>query len=303
MSILRNMRKTLGFSISHPLNRNRRLATVWNYFKWQITARLTPGPVIVRFVDETSIIVQPPGHSTLIIHTGLYDFEDMLFLLHFLRDDDLFADIGANIGIYSILSAGAAKANTIAFEPIPSTYKSLCRNIHLNALENRITPLNMALGSSKGKLSFTAGEGAQNHVIGKHDTVSSKDIDVNVEILDEVLKDQVPTAIKIDVEGFETEVFNGGKNTLENKELQVIIMELNGSGERYGYDENQLHKMIIDHGFGTYTYDPINRSLTSLGGKINKSSTNTLYLRNKEFCTTRIKNSKKYKIVSYDKSF
>ena len=43
--------------------------------------------------------------------------------------------------------------------------------------------------------------------------------------------------LKIDVEGFETEVINGGNKIITNKELKTIIIELNGSGGRDGYHE------------------------------------------------------------------
>jgi len=43
---------------------------------------------------------------------------DMGFLLHFLRKDDLFLDVGANIGSYTVLAGGAVGAKSISFEPV-----------------------------------------------------------------------------------------------------------------------------------------------------------------------------------------
>ncbi len=59
----------------------------------------------------------------------------------------------------------------------------------------------------------------------------------------------VPICIKIDVEGFETEAINGAEKLLNNPELQVIIIELIGSGTTFGYDETAIQKKLVLHGF------------------------------------------------------
>jgi thymidylate synthase len=56
------------------------------------------------------------------IYAGLHEFEDMAFLLHLLRSEDMFADVGSNIGSYTILASGVVGAKSVAFEPVPSTY-------------------------------------------------------------------------------------------------------------------------------------------------------------------------------------
>ena len=50
------------------------------------------------------------------IYCGLHDFEEMSFLMHFLRAGDVFADVGVNVGAYSMLAASVG-ARAIAFEP------------------------------------------------------------------------------------------------------------------------------------------------------------------------------------------
>ncbi len=60
---------------------------------------------------------------------GLHEFVDMAFVVHFLREGDLFLDIGANVGSFTVLAAGVARARSFAFEPIADTARDLRRNI------------------------------------------------------------------------------------------------------------------------------------------------------------------------------
>lgn len=56
---------------------------------------------------------------------GLFEFEDSMFALQFLRSQDTFLDVGANLGHYSILVSGIHNCSSIAIEPIPSTFQQL----------------------------------------------------------------------------------------------------------------------------------------------------------------------------------
>ena len=124
-----------------------------------------------------------------------------------------------------------------------------------------VKALNIGLGSTKGKLKFTKYHGTVNHVA----TENEKDtIDVEVNTLDAILSEQNPTLLKIDVEGFETEVLKGAVNTLNNKDLKALIIELNGSGNRYGYDESKIHQKLIGLGFKPYSYNPKLRELIEI---------------------------------------
>jgi len=112
-------------------------------------------------------------------------------------------------------------------------------------------------------------------------------IEVPVVTLDKVLGEgECPFLLKIDVEGFETEVINGAMATLARPELKAIIMEIKGTGARYGYDEQQLHDRLVSFGFSPYRYDGFVRQLTPLDNY--KGDHNTIYLREPETIRARI---------------
>ena len=123
---------------------------------------------------------------------------------------------------------------------------------------------------------------------------SSEAIVVQSIKVDELVKENV-VLMKIDVEGFETEVLNGMQNTLEDYELKGVVIELNGSGNRYGYDEKRIHQKLLGLGFNAYQYDPFERQLklvTDFGKH------NTIYLRDPDFIKKRISVAEKITVFS-----
>jgi FkbM family methyltransferase len=61
-------------------------------------------------------------------------------------------------------------------------------------------------------------------------------VKVAVSPLDEILERRIPKLIKIDVDGYESEVVAGGTEVFAGPDLQAVIMELNGSGMHHGFD-------------------------------------------------------------------
>jgi FkbM family methyltransferase len=278
---------TISFILRHPLNETRKIAALSRYIRWQVGSRILPGPVAVSFVDSTRLLLQPGMiGATGNVYCGLQEFEDMAFVLHVLRPGDLFADIGSNVGSYTVLAAGAAGANCVSFEPLPATFVHLLDNIRLNNLESKVTAKNIGLGASSGSLTFTSGLDAVNHVVAEREVVENS-IEVPVSTLDAVLSGSTLTLMKIDVEGFETEVLNGASETMQGSSLLGAVIELNGSGLRYGYDEEKIHQRMLGWGFAPARYDPLHRTLTILHSR-NTAMGNTLYVRNLESIRDRV---------------
>jgi FkbM family methyltransferase len=284
----------LKYIYNHPFNAENKMGGILKFFKWQINCLLNPYPILYTYTENARFIIKKGlAGATGNLYCGLMEYEDMAFLLHFLRSNDLFIDIGANVGAYTILASSEINAKTIAIEPVPSTYKNLMDNILINNIQEKVNALNIGLGSKNGKLKFTKSFDSVNHVATENETDT---IEVDIDTLDTILlKEQCPILLKIDVEGFETEVIKGADTTLLNKSLKAIIIELNGSGQRYGYDERQIHNKLLEHGFKPYNYNPKTRQLIELE---TFGTHNTIYLRDKEYVEERIKSARKIKIGS-----
>ncbi len=77
------------------------MGAVIRYIKWQVGSRLVPGDVIYQWINNSKVVARN-GETGITgnIYCGLHEFPDMAFLLHVLREEDLFVDIGANVGSY-----------------------------------------------------------------------------------------------------------------------------------------------------------------------------------------------------------
>lgn len=282
------MLRTIKFILNHPFTKGHRLTAFIGLLKWQISSRLSKQPIIYQFTKNSKLWVwKGLTGATGNIYCGLHEFEDMVFLLHLLRPNDLFIDIGANIGSYTILASAEVGANTIAVEPIPQTFEHLTQNIKLNNIGDKATALNIGLGKEKGVLEFTKTHDTGNHVA----TDTDKDvIKVNVDTLDNILEGKTPLLLKIDVEGFETEVLKGAVKTLDSPGLKAIIIELNGAGDRYGFDDNDIHLLLLANGFKVMRYAPFKRELTDA---VRNTTHNSLYVRDINFINNRLKHANK----------
>lgn len=280
----------LRAAAKHPVNRHRKFRAVLEYGFVQIAARLVPGDVCVEFPNRTRLLVPPHMKGAAhYITPRLCEFEEMAFVMHYLRAGDLFADVGANIGAFTILAAGVADANVVAFEASPDTYATLLSNVRLNDFQHRINAIHAAAGRTEGSAQFSIGLGTENCVTTN--SKSNNSISVRMTTLDKELAGKPPDLLKVDVEGFETEVFAGAANTLRDPKLKAIIVERNNLGARYGFDEEPLHREIRQRGFIACNYEPFQRRLFEVG---DGTGENIIYVRNLAAASERLSTARPF---------
>ncbi len=278
----------------HPAVRDNKVKAIWRYISWQIVSRLNFSEFIFKWIDDAVLVMK--RSEAMVTHnyyTGLYEFEDMHFLMRYVSKHDSFVDVGANSGIYTILAGKVLDIPTISFEPIKSTFSRLLQNVKINKIEDRVTLFNIGLSNQIDTLKFTSNLDATNHVSTNLTELGSGEEFVNVDTIDNILmrKNFKPTIMKIDVEGFEKEVLSGGYNLLQSQELRVILIELNDSGIKYGVTDEEVAGLIIQNGFIACDYDYKKNKLL----KINASRSvrqNTIFVRDIEEINSRLKDEK-----------
>src|ERR1700683_536380 len=103
---LDQIRNLALFFSEHPLTRDRPLGAWARFAAWQIRSRVKDEILIDWIGGQRLAVRRGMTGATGNIYVGLHEFADMLFVLHFLREDDLFLDIGANVGTYTVLGSG-----------------------------------------------------------------------------------------------------------------------------------------------------------------------------------------------------
>ncbi|AWG21474.1 hypothetical protein FFWV33_07960 [Flavobacterium faecale] len=238
---------------AHPLTRGNVVGALYRYISFNTIQSLSPRPRIYKWIGNLRFYAQK-GDAGIVanIYFKLFDYEDSMFLMDHLKPDDLFVDVGANVGHFSLLAAGVCGANVMAFEPIPTTFLKLKKNSELNALETKVSLFNLGLGDRNDILKFTKNRDVMNAVALEHELDV---LNAQVRTLDELLTGKTPTFLKIDVEGFEFNVLKGALKTLNSASLKYIIIELNSSSLRYGYSSKEIFDYLTLFNFVPITYD------------------------------------------------
>jgi FkbM family methyltransferase len=281
--------------LSHPLNSDRKLATIRRWLAWHLGSRLVPGPVLVPFVNDTRLVAAPGlANVTWNYYTGFAELEQMAFVAHYLRPGELFFDIGANVGIFSILAAATSGACCFAFEPHPATAALLRFNVRVNGLGDRITIVEAALGGSQGHAHLSDVHGPMNHILPAESGAGSRP--VRISTLDhEVAERGAPTLLKVDVEGYEHAVFEGGDKTLRNPRLGALVVEINRHSARYGVPRSAMFERIRAAGLVWVAYDPCSRQLhPKLGRDVDGTH---IFVRGLEAAAERLRSAPKLRVA------
>ena len=269
------------------------------FLAWQVAGRAHHGALVMDYVNGTRLMVRRHIGGRMHYVLGFGEFDDMAFTAHLLRRDEVFVDVGANIGAYTLIAATCAGAHCVAFEPVERIHHYLSRNVALNQLQSRVELFHSAVGAAAGELSMTAGMGEINHV--QRPGEAGDMVRVPVVTLDAFFAQRQPPAmIKMDVEGFETEVINGAAGLLRRQPPLALLLELSGGGERYGYDEMRLHENLLSFGYTPCRYAGMQRKLSPLqaGWRLGDSP-NMLYVRDVEEARRRVNEAPPFKLDRY----
>lgn len=154
--------------------------------------------------------------------------ETVAWIERCVQPGDVFCDIGANVGAYSLIAA-ARGAQVVAIEPSPTTFAALCRNIVLNGFEERVTPIHAALGPRTEVVRFafkSLDPGAADH---DGLTGGAEAFPLLCYRLDELVERfalPAPAHIKIDVDGAEAAVISGMTGLLAAEGVKSVLVEI-----------------------------------------------------------------------------
>ena len=217
-------------------------------------------PTVSLKVRGNTLYLNPDDKiiTRIMLSTGSWEpLETSLFLEH-VKEGDTIVDVGANIGYYTVLGAQAvgSSGRVYAFEPDPSSFGYLERNVEVNGYKNVVLE-QKALTNKPGTLRlYLATSNLGDHRI--YPTGDRAYVEVEGVTLDDYLEglERNVDFIKIDTQGAEVVILEGMRKTLERNRGVKLAVEFWPRGlEGFGYKASQLLAILQEHEFAIKDID------------------------------------------------
>lgn len=173
-------------------------------------------------------------------------------LLHILHPGDVFYDVGANRGLFTIMAARALGPSGVvyAFEPERTAFEVLQRNIALNELTN-VRAMPSALSDHNGSANLSpAADLIQTSRLVENASLGTYHVEIAT---GDSLALPVPAVIKIDVEGHEYAVLRGMTKLLAHENCRAVFCEVHPDVLPQGVTLSMIQDFVRSAGFGRTT--------------------------------------------------
>ncbi|MDI6854589.1 MAG: FkbM family methyltransferase [Deltaproteobacteria bacterium] len=196
-----------------------------------------------------------PAHRKTFFFGSYDERHEIEMVKRVLEEREVFWDVGANIGVYSLLAATLVKNNgrIVAFEPANIAYEMLLENIALNHFDN-ILPFKVAVADAEGEAvlfaaAHIADGGANLFSPGTEQTITQTCRTVT---LDKFSQDQQlpsPDFIKMDIEGAELAVLRGAELILTRDQPLLLIEMKDAVLKAAGTDKSLIQDILVKYGY------------------------------------------------------
>jgi FkbM family methyltransferase len=246
-------------------------------------------------MDGQKLFLDKEDSLMLSIKNNEHELTEIKYLKQIIKDGDTVLDLGANIGVYTLIFAKLVgkSGHVFAFEPDPLNFEILSKNVKENKHEN-VTLVQKAVSEKNDKIKLYVSK--RNHA--SHRIFDSEEkrnsIEIEVITLDtyfEKIKKPI-NFIKIDVEGVEGATLLGASNIIKNSKDLVIMMEYFPKWiKKYGMNPEEILNLLIDKKFKLFNISQIQRKIFPINLKSfvreyneqKKNYTNLLCIKGKEY--------------------
>lgn len=182
----------------------------------------------------------------IVNNNSFFEYDILVRLDNYLKDEAVILDIGANIGNHSLYWAKASSKKVkkiYAFEPVQDTFNILKKNVKINNLENTIELYNIGLSDKSSKATYMTYNRAN---IGDTHLVENETGDMELKRLDDIdFQESKIDFVKIDVESMEIPLLKGAKQTLLKYKPSYIFIESE-------YQINEVTSLLAECGYEKY---------------------------------------------------
>ena len=251
----------------HPRNRKSPLRAFTRFAAWQIWKRLTGCPITLKVGSNRKFLVIPDSpFSSQVLYTDLPDWDEMHFLLRYLRAEDCFLDLGANVGLYTVLASTIVEQGEIfAIEASPRNIEILRRQIEINALTN-VHILPTAVGEIDGTVRFATAQREMGSIVPAEENAPGI-VELPCQKLDTLFAVRLTAGeeialAKMDVEGCEMLVLAGAQKILQHRLVRAWLFEVGPGGlQAHGHTARELLEVFQQAGYSFHTWNESERQL------------------------------------------
>jgi FkbM family methyltransferase len=217
---------------------------------------------ITVVVKHQEIRLHPQGQIAELLYTSDFEKEEITLVSEFIKPFDNIIDIGANIGLYSVLFRKLSKGNIVCFEPSSESYDRLVNKLKLNKIDD-ITLYKVALSNILDQyLELVRKPGYKDgdrHLNSLNLTqADGGDIEkVFCTTLDSYfLNNDKIDFIKIDIEGGELNAFKGAENLISSNPDIAIMFECTAHNcKQFGYERQDVFNLLKSFGLNIYAWN------------------------------------------------
>ena len=215
-------------------------------------------PLPVTLMNGCRMLCDLTDHvERQIYFIGAYEPEVAFLLTRLLRPGMVMVDGGANVGQHSLIAAKAVYPCGVvySFEPVPSTFDKLRRNVGINDLDNVQTePAALWKECTTVSLGLAAAQAGNAGAFGIEAVDAISQVEAAATTLDsfvEALGGNVPpiSLVKLDVEGAELPALQGMVATIERDRPSLLVEICRETTARLGYDVQAIWDLLVG-GFG-----------------------------------------------------
>lgn len=252
---------------SSPYNRQHPLFALWRFMHWKCIRIFKRKNVLYSLWDDKRIYLDYDSFQSMwIMYNYIVDWEEFNLVKKIVKQGDTVADVGANMGFYTIWMSKFtnAPASIHSFEPDKKNYERLSKNIAANNLQQVVVANREGAGASEKEVMFTTGLDGENHIASEK---STNTVTVKLITLDKYCAAKNIHHIrycKIDVEGFEIDVLKGAEKMLAGKKIDILQLEINKTLQNSGNTAENLLEVINSIGYTLCSYDVTNRQLVPI---------------------------------------
>ncbi|QIE24850.1 Methyltransferase FkbM domain protein [Caballeronia sp. SBC2] len=236
----------------------------------RVAVHCEQGTVLVK-TSVGYLLCSDTDHALLagLIDTGELEPGTRIVIERFLRPDDVFVDVGANVGMSTLAAARTmqGKGKIFAFEPFAPTRELLEKTVWLNGFSDIFECIGAAAAEKSGETLLFLGGTSGHHSLfpasGKQRTPAPA-VNVPVVTLDQALPSgQAVTLVKIDAEGAELSVIAGARSVLAGNADVALIVEFGLFHlKRSGHSPEQWLSAFTDLGFDYFAIHPTTGELS-----------------------------------------